>query len=439
MGSPEQNILTARTTYTLYELNNLIKAEISNSFPGTYWIIAEIAEAKCNQRGHCYLDLVEKEDDRTIAQIKATIWAHEYRKLAHKFQAATGETLKAGMKILLLASVTFHEVHGLSLNVRDIDPAHTMGEMARRKREVIERLKKEEIIDLNKGLALPLVPQRVAVISSPTAAGYGDFSNQLDNNPYGYGFIHILFPALMQGQDAERSIISALRGIREKRHLFDVAVIIRGGGSAVDLSCFDGYPLASHIAKFPLPVLTGIGHEKDDTVVDLVAHTRMKTPTAVAEFLISGVRSFDERIMDLRYRIVTFSERLLKDERNRVHALGQRLRFLPVRLTAAVENRLLVLERGLTASVSLLLQNEEARLHRIEQAARLLDPENILGRGYSITRHRGKIIRDASSVRKGDMIETTLHNGSITSIVVQKKEARAHEQEQADYLLPGLD
>jgi exodeoxyribonuclease VII large subunit len=439
MDRPQQDILTVQTPYTLYDLNNLIKAEIGNAFPGTYWIIAEIAEAKCNQRGHCYLDLVEKEDDRTIAQIKATIWAYEYKKLARKFQTATGETLKAGMKILLLASVTFHEVYGLSLNVRDIDPAYTMGEMARRKREVIERLKKEEIIDLNKGLALPLVPQRVAVVSSPTAAGYGDFFNQLDTNPYGYGFIHILFPALMQGQDAERSIISALGEIREKTHLFDVVVVIRGGGSAVDLSCFDGYPLASHVAKFPLPVITGIGHEKDDTVVDLVAHTRMKTPTAVAEFLISGVRSFDERIMDLRYRIVTFSERLLKDERNRVHALGQRLRFLPVRLAATVESRLLILERGLAASVSLLLKNEEARLHRIEQAVRLLDPENILRRGYSITRRRGRIIRDASSVRKGDLVETTLYNGSITSIVAQKKETGAHEQEQADYLLPGLE
>jgi exodeoxyribonuclease VII large subunit len=439
MDRSHPDILTARTTYSLYELNSLIKTEIGNAFPGTYWIVAEIAEAKCNQRGHCYLDLVEKDNDKTIAQIKATIWAYEYRKLAHKFQAATGETLKAGMKILLFSSVTFHEVYGLSLNVREIDPAYTMGEMARRKREVIERLKKEEIIDLNKGLALPLVPQRVAVVSSPTAAGYGDFFNQLDNNPHGYGFIHILFPALMQGQDAEKSIISALGEIRGKAHLFDVVVVIRGGGSAVDLSCFDGYPLASHIAKFPLPVLTGIGHEKDDTVVDLVAHTRMKTPTAVAEFLISGVRGFAERITDLMNRIVTFSERLLRDENHRVQALCQRLRFLPARLTAAAETRLLVLERGLAASVAMILQNEEARLHRIEQAVRLLDPENILRRGYSVTRHEGKVIKDTSSVRKGDMIETTLYNGSIRSIVGQKKETGADEQEQADYLLPGLD
>jgi exodeoxyribonuclease VII large subunit len=439
MDRPLDDILTAHTTYTLYELNSLIKAEITDAFPAACWITAEIAEAKCNQRGHCYLDLVEKEDDRIIAQIKATIWAYEYRKLSHKFQAATGETLKAGMKILLLASVTFHEVYGLSLNIRDIDPSYTMGEMARRKKEVIERLRKEEIIDLNKGLSLPLVPQRVAVVSAPGAAGYGDFSNQLDRNPYGYRFIHILFPALMQGQNAEGSIIAALEGIRRKRQLFDVVVIIRGGGSAVDLSCFDGYPLASHVAKFQLPVITGIGHEKDDTVVDLVAHTRLKTPTAVAEFLLSGVRSFDERLMDLRNRVVTFSDRLMKEEKHRLHSLGQRLRFLPVRLTAAVGNRLLVIEKGFTTSVLRLTQKEEDRLHRIEQAVRLLDPENVLRRGYSITRHRGKVVKEASSVRKGDVLVTTLYNGSITSVAAGKKERGEHEQKQTDCLLPGFD
>ncbi len=432
-------ITAPRTAYTLYELNSVIKAEIADSFPGTCWVTAEIADAKYNQRGHCYLDLVEKEDDRTIAQIKATIWAYEYRKLAYKFEAATGETLKAGMKILLLASVGFHEVYGLSLNIRDIDPTYTMGDMARRKREVIERLRKEEIIDLNKRLSLPLVPQRIAVLSSPTAAGYGDFSDQLDNNPQGYRFIHILFPALMQGQGAEKSIISALDGIREKRHLFDVVVVIRGGGSVVDLNCFDGYPLASHIAKFPLPVITGIGHEKDDTVVDLTAHTRMKTPTAVAEFLISGVRSFDERIMEIRNRIATFPDRLLKDEQHRLHSLGQKLRFLPLRLTAAVENRLPVLEGGLTAAVSRLMRKEEERLQRIEQAVRLLDPANVLKRGYSISRHKGKVLKNASSVRKGDVVETTLYNGSITSVVAQKRETGEHGQRQTDYLLPGFD
>ncbi len=439
MDELKEEILAAKTTYTLYELNNLIKAEIGYAFPAAYWVTAEIADSKCNQRGHCYLELVEKDDSRTIAQIKATIWAYEYRKIAHKFESVTGEKLRPGMKILLLASVTFHEVYGLSLNVRDIDPAYTMGEMARKKREVIERLKKEEIIGMNKDLPLPLVPQRVAVISSPTAAGYGDFFNQLDNNPYGYGFIHVLFPALMQGKEAEASIISALDRIRKTNRLFDMAAIIRGGGSVVDLNCFDGYPLASHICRFPLPVITGIGHEKDDTVVDLVAHTRMKTPTAVAEFLISGVRGFEERILDLQSRIVTFADRMMKDENHRLQSLGQRLRYIPVRLSAAVENRLAVLEKGLFSGMSRTMQKEKDRLWRMEQAVRHLDPQNILRRGYSITRNKGKVVKDASSVGKGDVIETKLYNGSITSVVAQKGESRKDEQKQTDDLLPGFD
>ena len=221
--------------------------------PGAYWVIAEIADTKLNQRGHCYLELVEKEDNRTIAQVKANIWAYEYRKLSLKFQTATNESLKPGMKVLLLVAVIFHEVYGLSLNVKDIDPAYTMGEMALKKREVIERLTKEGIIALNKSLSLPVVPQRIAVISSPTAAGYGDFFDHLDNNPYGYRFIHVLFPALMQGAEAEESIISALRKVSQKRELFDVLVIIRGGGSVIDLNCFDSYEIASRGCKIAAP------------------------------------------------------------------------------------------------------------------------------------------------------------------------------------------
>jgi exodeoxyribonuclease VII large subunit len=438
MDELKDDILAAKTTYTLYEFNNLIKAEIGYAFPATYWVTAEIADSKCNQRGHCYLELVEKDDSRTIAQMKATIWAYEYRKIAQRFETATGEKLRPGMKILLLTSVTFHEVYGLSLNVRDIDPAYTMGEMARKKREVIERLKKEQIIALNKDLPLPLVPQRIAVISSPTAAGYGDFFNQLDNNPYGYKFIHILFPAVMQGQEAEMSVISALDDIMRKRDLFDVVAIIRGGGSVIDLNCFDGYQLASRVCKFPLPVITGIGHEKDDTVVDLVAHTRMKTPTAVAEFLVSGVRGFEERIMDVQNRIVTFAGGLLKDENHWLQSLGQRLQYIPVKLSAA-ESGLKVLEKGLLSGISQTMQKEEDRLWRTEQAIKHLDPQNVLRRGYSITRHKGKVVKDASSVGKGDVIETKVYNGSITSVVAQKGEARNNEQKQTDYLLPGFD
>ncbi len=428
-----------RQAYSLYELNTAIKAAVSAAFPVACWVVAEIAECKSNQRGHCYLDLVEKEDDKVVAQVKANIWAYEYRKIAGAFKAATGEPLKPGMKVMLLAAVTFHEVYGMSFNVKDIDPAYTMGEMARKRKEIIERLQKEGIIGLNKSLPLPPVPQNIAVISSPTAAGYGDFFDQLDGNPFGYRFVHVLFPALMQGQGAGKSIISALNKIAKNRRLFDVVVIIRGGGSAIDLDCFDSYDLASHIARFPLPVITGIGHEKDDTVSDIAAHTKMKTPTAVAEFLVSGIRGFEERIMDLQHRVINFTERFLKDEAHSLAAIAQRLAFIPMHM-AAVQNSLELLQRDIRGHIKRLFLKADNRLAGVEQAVRLLDPVNVLRRGYSITRHNGKVLKDAAQVKKGAVIDTMLCKGSITSVAGQAKEVKKQsEQKQAADLLPGFD
>ena len=389
-----------RKTFSLLELSNIIKDAISCVLPGSYWVIAEIADTKLNQRGHCYLELVEKEENKTIAQVKANIWAYDYRKLSLKFQTATNETLRPGMKVLLLAAVTFHEVYGLSLNVKDIDPAYTMGEMALKKREVIERLTKEGLIALNKSLSLPAVPQRIAVISSPTAAGYGDFFDHLDNNPYGYSFKHVLFPALMQGTEAEESIISAIRKVIQKRELFDVLVIVRGGGSVIDLNCFDSYEIASEVAKFPLPVITGIGHEKDDTVVDMTAHTKMKTPTAVAEFLISGVRSFEENITDIQHRVVRLADRLIKDKSHTLTALAQRLNYISLRLTSSCSGKLDWMEKDLWSHIRLFMQKTTAGLDNFEKIIRLLDPVNVLRRGYSITHHKGKILKDASCLHR---------------------------------------
>jgi len=427
----------SKSAVTLYELSTAIKSAISAGLSEAYWVIAEIAELKCNQRGHCYIDLVEKTDSKTIAQIKATIWAYEYGKLNHKFQSAAGEPLRQGMKIMFSASVNFHEVYGLSLNIKDIDPAYTLGEMARKKKEVIDRLRKEGLLELNKSRPLPEVPQRIAVISSPTAAGYGDFFNQLDKNPYGYQFIHILFPALVQGQDAERSIINALKKIGKYRHLFDVAVIIRGGGSAVDLNCFDDYALASQIAGCPLPVITGIGHEKDDTVADIVAHTRMKTPTAVAEFLISGLRGFEDSITGLDNRIKTCAGRLLQEFRFHLHSLARRLVYSPGRALSGQLNKLVMLRSNLGNASERRLQRERHKLASMEQALRFLDPVNVLKRGYSITRYKGKVLKDASLVSGGSVIDTTLYKGTISSIAGTKRGTRSHEQ--GTFLLPGFD
>lgn len=428
-----------RHALSLYELNTIIKSAINDALPDTCWIIAEIADAKTNQRGHCYLELVEKEDDKTIAQVKATIWAYDYRKLLQKFQKATNEPLRPGMKILFLAAVTFHEVYGLSLNVKDIDPAYTMGEMALKKKEIIERLRKEGLLELNKELALPLVPQKIAVISSPTAAGYSDFFNQLDNNAYGYKFVHVLFPALMQGAEAENSIIMALEKIKKHHGFFDVAVVIRGGGSAIDLNCFDSYGLAAQVARFPLPVITGIGHEKDDTITDMTAHTKMKTPTAVAEFLISGVRSFEEKIVNIQHSFIASTEKLLKDSGHELNYLAQRLSFVPGKVTAAYRHKLLLLQGDIKSHILNFISKEDNRLNKLEQAIRLLDPSNVIKRGYSLTRSNGKIVRDAESIKDGAIISTILYNGTLTSIVKKTKEAKSSEQREANYLLPGFD
>jgi exodeoxyribonuclease VII large subunit len=429
-----------KSSFSLCELNSVIRESISSALPDNYWVTAEIADTKLNQKGHCYLDLVEREDSRIIAQVKANIWAYEYRRISAKFQNTTKESLKRGMKVLLFVGVSFHEVYGLSLNIRDIDPAYTMGEMAMKKREVIERLIKEGVIGLNKSLCLPLVAQRIAVISSPTAAGYGDFFDHLDNNIYGYKFEHVLFPAIMQGDSAEESIISALNKVRKKKAHFDLLVIIRGGGSVIDLNCFDCYNLALHVAKFPFPVITGIGHEKDDTVADMAAHTKMKTPTAVAEFLISGLRCFEEKVFDLKNRIEKTAERYLKDESHSIKGYSQRLHFLSGRFAASLRSRLEVLERSLGIHVKQSMRNAGERLEGLDNLVRILDPENVLRRGYSLTHHNGKAIRDASLLLEGDVVETRLSSGSFRSSIIERgRRAEENEQEQAVDLFSGID
>jgi exodeoxyribonuclease VII large subunit len=425
--------------FTLFELNSVIKSAISDAFQEACWVAAEIADLKCNQKGHCYLELVEKEGAKTTAQIKATIWAYDYRRLGDKFEKNAKETLKSGMKVLLLVEVSFHEVYGLSLNIKDIDPAYTLGEMARRKKEVIDRLRKEGVMELNRSLPLPLVPQRVAVISSPTAAGYGDFFKQLDNNLYGYKFTHVLFPAMMQGQGAEHSIISSFDQIRKKKGLFDVVVIIRGGGSVIDLNCFDGYELASEAARFPLPVITGIGHEKDDTVVDMVANTKLKTPTAVAEFLISGLRSYEEDVMNVGDGIRKQAERLLKDRRHKFDSLVRGVSYIPLRISAVHKNKLTIIRNDLGNRAARILVRGEHRTSALEQAMKHLDPANVLRRGYSITRHKGRVLKSASVLKKWAVIQTELSKGDVTSIVQDRKEAAKGEQKQTDILLPGLE
>jgi exodeoxyribonuclease VII large subunit len=276
---------------SLYELNKKISEALANNLEPSYWVVAEIGQIQTNRKGHCYLELVEKEDDQIKAKTRATIWSYTYRNLSTWFEGITGQSLKAGMKILFNATIQYHEIYGFSLNIRDIDAQYTLGERAKKRQEIIERLREDGVFEMNKELRLPTVPQNIAVISSETAAGFGDFMDQIVGNDYGYEVEIELFNAVMQGEEAASSIIDAMHQVFENIGNYDLLVIIRGGGATLDLDCFDNYDLGSHVAQFPIPVITGIGHERDETITDMVAHTKMKTPTAVAEFIISGFRN----------------------------------------------------------------------------------------------------------------------------------------------------
>lgn len=431
---------------SLKELTGIIKSAVSGH-TGEYWVVAEIASLNVNRKsGHCYLELVEKEDDRTVAQMKGAIWARDFISLSADFKHNTGRDLSAGMKVLMLGRAAFHDVYGLSLNIYDIDPRYTLGEMALKRKQTIERLVKEGIIDLNKHVPFPLVPQRIAVISSETAAGFGDFVNRIRSNPYGYGFSLTLHDAYMQGERAERSIVSAMESCKKKIKQYDLLVVIRGGGSQAELHCFDGYRIAKEAAGMPIPVLTGIGHERDETVLDRVAHRRLITPTAVAEFIISRVRGFEESVDGMTASLLKHVEGLLVSEENSLamqrtllhstasgHLSAQTHRFsssvkdfdhASIRSLTNIQNRL---DR---ATTSFLFQTERyvsAKMEAIDKfdtKVSLLDPASVLMRGYSITSHDGKAIKDATALGPGDIIDTRLYKGSIRSAVKETKENR---------------
>ena len=408
-------------TLSLYELNRLIRLTLNRGLPEAYWVQAELSEVREAYNGHCYIELVQKSEQGNtfVAKARGTIWANIYKMLKPYFENTTGQRFVAGIKVLLQVSVDYHEQYGLSLTVHDIDPTYTLGDMARRRREILMQLEAEGVLTLNKELSMPLLPQRVAVISAAGAAGYGDFCDQLINNPYGFVFYPRLFSAVMQGDRVEESVIAALDSIASDDKQWDVVVIIRGGGATSDLSGFDTYLLAANCAQFPLPIITGIGHERDDTVLDVVAHTRVKTPTAAAEYLIARMADaadvLNAQVEDLALAV---NERMRSEEQRLTHIAAQ-LPSLFALVHTRQMHRIEQLESNLRSSLKQLLVRETHRLQLMEKVAESASPQLMLQRGYSITRCDGKVVRDASLLTSGAVLTTEFADGMVQSEVIK--------------------
>jgi exodeoxyribonuclease VII large subunit len=451
---------------SLTELQLIIRDSLYIALPDMYWVIAEISEIKENYAGHCYIELIEKhpEEKNVRARAKAIIWSSRYRFLKSFFENITGESLKEGLNILVKTKVEYHELYGLSLVIHDIDPAFTIGEMAMKRQLVIRKLEQEGVFSMNKELAFPAVPQKIAVISSKNAAGYSDFINQLTGNSFGYVFYTALIETAMQGTETENGVISALDKIAENSHLFDLVVIIRGGGSQSDLSWFDNYNIAYHVTQFPLPVITGIGHDKDMSVTDMVANRSLKTPTAVADFLIDSVAVAENHLLEMSSAIIDISRIIIEKNKNRIETfsikllplsrimmseirdklsgkiieivnIGKEYTFRAGLIAANQESKLIsgvksfstgkesVLKRiiqNLTTLASNSLSGNKIKLSGLENSLNLLKPENVLQRGYTITSLNGRILKMSYQVNTDDLIDTQFSDGAVISRVVEK-------------------
>lgn len=411
---------------TLYALNSMVRAAVNSGMPSRYWVTGELSEVREASNGHCYIELVQRDEatNDIVAKARGTVWSRVYSLLRPYFLEQTGQPFAAGLKVLLQVTVGFHELYGYALDVCDIEPAYTIGDMARQRMLVIKRLTDEGVMDLNKELPFPLLPQRVAVISSSTAAGYGDFCDQLLGNRYGFLFYPCLFPSPMQGSGVEQGIIDALDRIAANMDMWDVVVIIRGGGATSELSCFDAYDLANNCAQFPLPIITGIGHQRDESVLDMVAHTRAKTPTAAAELLIHAMLEQSSFLNGAMQEIVSAARRRMESERQRMNVLAGRL---PVSAALAVQQQKMQLQslaQSLLPAAGMFLKEQQHRLELMKEKVDAASPEHVLAMGYSITRVNGRAVRSTDALMPGDEVVTVVSGGEFTSVVKDKKKTQ---------------
>lgn len=438
MNMNHHNVTTP--SLTLFELNSLIRQTLQLTLDESYWVEAEVSEARLASNGHFYVEFMQSDafGGGMVAKARGTMWARTYSRLMPSFEQTTGERVKAGMKVRVLVEVVFHELYGYSLNIIDIDPAFTLGSLAQRRREILQKLEADGILEDNRQLPLPMLLQRIAVVSSATAAGYGDFCKQLEQNAAGLAFKVKLFPAVMQGQNVEQSVMAALEAICAEHEEWDCVVMIRGGGATSDLSDFDSYPLAAAVAQMPLPVIVGIGHERDTTVLDFVAHTALKTPTAVAAFLlehqleqlkrVEDVALSIERVvgelmlrqhsrLDLVSRSLPQVVRLrMEREHNHVERMAQSLPHIVSMRAERESGRLTRLEQQIGMLWPNMLKQADLRLQLVEQRCKALDPQVQLNRGYSLTYHNGQLLRNPATLKSGDKIVTRLAEGEVHSV-----------------------
>lgn len=428
------------TPLSLFELNNLVREVIATDLSMEYWVEAELSEVR-EVRGHCYMELVQKDmfSNTPVAKASAKCWKSKWMYVRPKFEQITGQYLHTGMKVMLKVYADFHEAYGFSWIVTDINPEYTLGDMAKKRMQIIEQLKREGVFDLQKELEIPMFAQRVAVISSQNAAGFGDFTRQLTDNSYGFKFQVELFPAIMQGEGIERSVIAALDAINERLDEFDVVVIIRGGGATSDMSGFDTLALAENVANFPLPIITGIGHDRDESVLDMISHTKVKTPTAAAALLVEHLEVVWQMLMEAENELVTVAQHRIENEKQRLSHIAEKIPVLFSLVKTHYENVLdkllmtissminekvssgkhnvLLMEEKIKPLVDVRLQREKHHLMMLEQRVKALDPEILLKRGYSITLCKGKVVVDASMLKSGDEVETKVRKGTFKSII----------------------
>ena len=408
---------------SLLDLNTLVRKSIETCLPDTYWIQAELSDVRSNASGHCYLEFVQKDEfsGALLAKARGMIWNSMFNLLKPYFEETTGETFRSGLKVLVEVTVSFHELYGYSLTVQNIDPTYTLGDLVKRRKEIIKQLEEEGVLSLNKELEIPLLTQRIAVISSATAAGYEDFCKQLMHNSWGIPFYVELFPAIMQGERVEPTILSALDQLLLRQDDFDVVVIIRGGGATSDLSGFDTYLLAAACAQFPLPIITGIGHERDDTVLDYVSHTRVKTPTAAAEFLVARMTDVVARLADLSTRLKQSVQTHLSGQKNHLNQLKSQL---PRMVNFALINekyRIKSMQKELQSVTNTYLKDHQHHLNNLSLEIKGVSPFEILKQGYALVLNNNKIISSAKDVDKNDLLTIQMHDGNLSALVKNRE------------------